>query len=95
MRDPNGGVRRRFPRRGLRHQDKGAQAAEDQEVVQNDQGLVEALEQQNFEPEEEDEIDVIIRDYNEGRQYQLRRLIQILSLPIGMWEAIRDNEAAK
>ena len=95
VRDPNGGVRRRFPRRrAATPRQNRAQAAEDQEVVQNDQGLVEALEQQNFEPEEEDEIDVIIRDYNEGRQYQLRRLIQILSLPIGMWEAIRDNEAA-
>ena len=51
---PGGGARRRFPRRRAATPDR---AQQDQGAVQNDQGLVEALEQQNFEPEEEDEIE--------------------------------------
>ena len=86
---PGGGARRRFPRRRAATPDR---AQQDQGAVQNDQGLVEALEQQNFEPEEEDEIEVIIRDYNEGRQYQLERLVRILTLPIEMWQALRDQD---
>ena len=87
---PGGGARRRAGRN--RTPQRRARAAEDdQEVVQNDQGLVQALEQQNFEPEIEDEIDAIIRDYNEGREYQLLRLVQILRLPIEMWNVLSEQ----
>ena len=85
---PGGGARRRVPLRRRRTRTPN-RAQQDQEAVQNDQGLEQALEQQNFEPEVEDEIDVIIRDFNEGREYQLRRLVQILSIPQEMWNAIR------
>jgi len=66
-------------------------AAVDQDAVANDQGLVNALEQENIQPVVEDEIDAIIRDFNEGRQYQLRRLVNILNVPIAMWNALNDQ----
>ncbi|MAP73222.1 MAG: hypothetical protein CMJ55_03045 [Planctomycetaceae bacterium] len=87
---PGGGVRRRFPRRRAPTPNR---AQQDQEEVENDQGLQQALEQQNFEPEVEDEIDVIIRQFNEGEEYQLRRLVQILSLPVLMWNATQRENA--
>ena len=86
---PGGGARRRFPRRRANTPNR---AQNDQVEVQNDQGLEQALEQQNFEPEVEDEIDVIIRDYNEGRQYQLLRLVQILRMPMDMWDILREQD---
>ena len=85
-----GGARRRFPRRD--RTPRGNRAQNNQVDVENDRGLVDALEQQNFEPEVEDEIDVIIREYNEGRTYQLRRLVQILSIPQEMWNTIRVRD---
>lgn len=89
---PGGGVRRRFPRRRAPTPNR---AQQDREEVENDQGLEQALEQQNFEPEVEDEIDVIIRQFNEGQEYQLRRLVQILSLPVLMWDAVSQDQTLR